>query len=165
MIHKVRWHFLYSFICKFTKESSSENIYQIGQELTELWSWVCGPVLLAHPVYTTSSVQRSASMLWSEDEVGRCVAASVVFWKAIFYRRQSVVYHQWHPVRTAVRIANMAKSSIDSSWWRIRAWPTVILRPTIIWYSVTHSLFHSRLKTFLFCKSFPLQPFLFLLQD
>jgi len=24
-----------------------------------------------------------------------------------------------------------------------------------------HSLFHSRLKTFLFCKSFPLQPFLF----
>ena len=35
--------------------------------------------------------------------------------------------------------------------------PTVIL--TIIWYSITHSLFHSRLKTFLFCKSFPLQPF------
>jgi len=27
----------------------------------------------------------------------------------------------------------------------------------------THSLFHSRLKTFLFRKSFPLQPFLFLL--
>jgi len=41
--------------------------------------------------------------------------------------------------------------------------PTVI--HTIIWYSITHSLFHSRLKTFLFCKSFPLQPFLFLLQD
>jgi len=37
--------------------------------------------------------------------------------------------------------------------------PTVIL--TIIWYSITHSLFHSRLKTFLFCESFPLQPFLF----
>ena len=36
--------------------------------------------------------------------------------------------------------------------------PTVIL--TIIWYSITHSLFHSRLKTFLLCKSFPLQPFL-----
>ena len=36
--------------------------------------------------------------------------------------------------------------------------PTVIL--TVIWYSITHSLFHSRLKTFLFCKSFPLQPFL-----
>jgi len=36
----------------------------------------------------------------------------------------------------------------------------VILRPTIMWYSITHSLFHSRLKTFLFCKSFPLQPFL-----
>jgi len=35
----------------------------------------------------------------------------------------------------------------------------------IIWYSITHSLFHSRLKTFLFCKSFPPQPFLFLLQD
>jgi len=29
--------------------------------------------------------------------------------------------------------------------------------------SPTH--FHSRLKTFLFCKSFPLQPFLFLLRD
>jgi len=36
--------------------------------------------------------------------------------------------------------------------------PTVIL--TIIWYSITHSLFHPRLKTFLFCKSFPPQPFL-----
>ena len=29
------------------------------------------------------------------------------------------------------------------------------------WYSITHSLFHSRLNTFLFCKSFPPQPFLF----
>ena len=28
-------------------------------------------------------------------------------------------------------------------------------------YSITHSLFHSRLKSFLFCKSSPLQPFLF----
>ena len=28
-------------------------------------------------------------------------------------------------------------------------------------YSITHSHFHSRLKTFLFCKSFPLQPFFF----
>ena len=28
-------------------------------------------------------------------------------------------------------------------------------------YSITHSLFHSRLKTSLFCKSFPPQPFLF----
>ena len=27
-------------------------------------------------------------------------------------------------------------------------------------YSITHSLFHSRLETFLFCKSFPPQPFL-----
>jgi len=31
--------------------------------------------------------------------------------------------------------------------------------------SPTHSLFHSKLMTFLFCKSFPLQPFLFLLRD
>ena len=31
---------------------------------------------------------------------------------------------------------------------------------TVIWYSITHSLFLSRLKTFLLCKSFPLQPFL-----
>ena len=36
---------------------------------------------------------------------------------------------------------------------------TVIL--IIIIPSPMHSLFHSRLKTFLFCKSFPLQPFLF----
>ena len=36
---------------------------------------------------------------------------------------------------------------------------------TIIRYSITHSLFHSRLKTFLFCKSFPPQPSLFLLRD
>ena len=36
--------------------------------------------------------------------------------------------------------------------------PTVIL--TVIWHSITHSLFLSRLKTSLLCKSFPLQPFL-----
>ena len=35
--------------------------------------------------------------------------------------------------------------------------PTVIL--TVVWYSVTHSLFLSRLKTFLLYNSFPLQPF------
>jgi len=44
---------------------------------------------------------------------------------------------------------------------KMRFGPTVIL--TIIWYSITHSLLHSTLKTFLFCKSFPLQPFPFLL--
>jgi len=33
------------------------------------------------------------------------------------------------------------------------------------WYSITHSLFHSRLKSFLFRKSSLPQPFLFLLQD
>ena len=32
-------------------------------------------------------------------------------------------------------------------------------------YSITHSLFLSRLKTSIFCKSFPPQPFFFLLQD
>ena len=32
------------------------------------------------------------------------------------------------------------------------------------WYSITHSLFHSRLKSFLFCKSSLPQPFLFLIQ-
>ena len=31
------------------------------------------------------------------------------------------------------------------------------------WYSITHSLFHSRLKSFLFCKSSRPQPFHFLL--
>ena len=33
------------------------------------------------------------------------------------------------------------------------------------WYHITHSLFHSRLKSFLFCKSSLPQPSLFLLQD
>jgi len=33
------------------------------------------------------------------------------------------------------------------------------------WYFITHSLFYSRLKSFLFCKSSLPQPFLFLLQD
>ena len=32
-------------------------------------------------------------------------------------------------------------------------------------YSITHSLFHSRLKSFIFCKSSLPQPFLFLLRD
>ena len=34
----------------------------------------------------------------------------------------------------------------------------------LLWYSITHSLFHSRLKSFLFCKSSLPQPFLFLIQ-
>ena len=33
-----------------------------------------------------------------------------------------------------------------------------------LWYSITHSLFHSRLKSFLFCKSSLPHPFLFLIQ-
>ena len=33
------------------------------------------------------------------------------------------------------------------------------------WYSITHSLFHSRLKSFLFCESSLPQPFLCLLQN
>jgi len=32
-------------------------------------------------------------------------------------------------------------------------------------FFITHSLFHSILKTFFFCKSFPLQPFLFFRTD
>ena len=36
---------------------------------------------------------------------------------------------------------------------------------TSYWYSITHSLFHSRLKYVLFCKSSLPQPFLFLIQD
>jgi len=40
--------------------------------------------------------------------------------------------------------------------------PTVIL---LLWYSFPHSLFHSRLKSFLFCESSLRQPFLCLLQD
>jgi len=53
-------------------------------------------------------------------------------------------------------------------WSLIRESYTVIICQQsylLIWYSITHSLFHSRLKTSLFCKSFPPQPFLFLFQD
>jgi len=41
---------------------------------------------------------------------------------------------------------------------------TVIYQLTVVfidYFSITHSLFHTKLKTFLFCKSFPLQPFFF----
>ena len=38
------------------------------------------------------------------------------------------------------------------------------LSPYYYWYSITHSLFHSRLKSFLFCKSSLPQPFFFLIQ-
>ena len=38
---------------------------------------------------------------------------------------------------------------------------TVTLISYNYWFFITHSLFHSRLKTFFFCKSFPLQPFFF----
>ena len=40
-----------------------------------------------------------------------------------------------------------------------------LLSYLLLWYSITHSLSHSRLKSFLFCKSSLSQPFLFLLQD
>jgi len=51
-------------------------------------------------------------------------------------------------------IHHSLSSTEGREWWQ---WPVIL---TIIWYSITHSLFHSRLKTFLFCKSFPPQPFL-----
>ena len=47
----------------------------------------------------------------------------------------------------------------------VKSYTVFICQVILIWYSITHSLFYSRLKTFLFCKSFPLQPFLFVLQD
>ena len=37
----------------------------------------------------------------------------------------------------------------------------IIVSMTVISLTATHSLFHSRLKTLLFCKSFPPQPFFF----
>ena len=37
----------------------------------------------------------------------------------------------------------------------------IFLANSLYWYSITHSLFHSRLKSFLFCKSSLPQPFLF----
>jgi len=44
----------------------------------------------------------------------------------------------------------------------VESYTVVICQQSYLyWYSITHSPFHSRLKTFLFCKSFPLQPFLF----
>ena len=65
-----------------------------------------------------------------------------------------------------LKISHISKKEIWQPYCRIlygHYLPTVIV--TIIWYSITHSLFHSRLKTSLFCKSFPPQPFLFLFQD
>ena len=67
-------------------------------------------------------------------------------------------------------------ASCDSAWRARRrpsatqqTWNWVIIISLqsyfYYWYSVTHSLFHSRLKSFLFCKSSLPQPFLFLLQD
>ena len=38
---------------------------------------------------------------------------------------------------------------------------TVTLISYYYWFFITHSLFHFRLKTFFFCKSFQLQPFFF----
>ena len=77
-------------------------------------------------------------------------------------RALSRLLHLLHrrPRQTAVSVAEISHCSWPIS--RIlygHYLPTVIL--TIIWFSITHSLFHSRLKTFLFCKSFPPQPFLF----
>jgi len=42
-----------------------------------------------------------------------------------------------------------------------RFMPLTVIIIIISFSSITHSLFHSRLKTFLFCKSFTLQPFFF----
>ena len=71
-------------------------------------------------------------------------------------RRSALESAQLAQVSLSVKQSNQTIDNIDDA-------VTVIF--TIIWYSSTHSFFHSRLKTFLFCKSFPPQPFLFLLRD
>jgi len=67
--------------------------------------------------------------------------------------------------RISVQTAGLAFGGTGLCTYRVRGvyLPTVIL--TITWYFITHSLFHSMLKTSLFCKSFLPQPFIFLLQD
>ena len=79
---------------------------------------------------------------------------------------RQLVYHTDHPTLSTAR-CRRAGSSVRSIKLTCVLYghylPTVIL--TIIWYSFTHSLFHSRLKTFLFCKSLPPEPFLLLLRD
>ena len=55
--------------------------------------------------------------------------------------------------------------------WSLAPWLIAAIWYNYYWYVrglniryeiiITHSLFHSRLKTFFFCKSFPLQPFFF----
>ena len=47
----MRWDFQCPFNCKFTQKSFSENIFKIGQDLTELWSWVCCSVFWSTLVY------------------------------------------------------------------------------------------------------------------
>jgi len=71
--------------------------------------------------------------------------------------------HDDHVVNKTRRQSNLLCTAFNCRILYGLYLPTVIL--TIIWYSITHSLFHSRLKTFLFCKSFPPQPSLFLLRD
>ena len=53
-----------------------------------------------------------------------------------------------------VRKGHKCAMSAQMAVWLRNCLPTVIL--TVIWYSITHSLFRSRLKTFLLYKSFPL---------
>ena len=46
-----------AFNCKFNMESSNEKVFLIGEPFTELWSTVCGPAFLAHPVYQKAGSQ------------------------------------------------------------------------------------------------------------
>ena len=58
----------------------------------------------------------------------------------------------------SIRITNRFESI------RIANWNALILRLTIIWYSITHSLFHSRLNNLPFLQILPTAalPFFFL---
>jgi len=85
------------------------------------WSWSlttdqCGEMArlnVCPPPFIVISVHRHA-----------CQLIKLCSENATFYRRQSVVYRQWHPVRIAGRIAAdpimaAAYSCHDSSWCRI----------------------------------------------
>jgi len=68
-----------------------------------------------------------------------CDSGLIASYQPVHYHSPQL--HYWW------RRYNCSQTKKDCSYHYL---PTVILT-IIFWYSITHSLFHSRLKTFLFC--------------
>jgi len=76
--------------------------------------------------------------------------------------------HTSQPVNQSINQSKVLITERDScaEHLAVESYTVVICQQSylLFWYFITHSLFHSRLKTFS-RKSFPPQPFLFLLRD